>query len=321
MKSEPPLKTLLTRSEPDRSTLDRVWAGVRQKEARRYRAPLLFGVLVSVSTALIAVTVWLHPARTLTPVAIAPVSPVRSLVIGQQRFAGGVEVTATEGTLAWATTHGEQPVELEVVRGAVHLSVGSTGHCLVTSHRLSFDVAAATVRFDVGAEADSVLVEQGEVAIREAGRSTTQAVRPGPAFTTGPSWKALAAQGNLAGAWAKLGAAGVEREAATASLDERSLLADIAVAGHDLALSISLLEAILETPTASRAERAMAAYGLGLRLLDHGDPARAARAFEQSLTFELPKALQKDARARAAEAYLRAGDTAHARRWLDAAEQ
>lgn len=320
MKSEPPLKALLTRSEPDRSTLDRVWAGVRQKEARRYRAPLLFGVLVSVSTALITVAVWLHPARTSPPVATVVGAPVRTLVVGHQRLVGGVEITALEGAVAWATTRGEQPVELEVVRGAVQLSVGA-GQCLVTSHRLTFEVAAATVRFEVGAEADSVLVERGEVAIREAGRSATQVLRPGATFTTGPSWKALAAEGNLAGAWAKLGAAGVEREATTASLDERSLLADIAVAGHDLALSISLLETILDAPTASRAERAMAAYGLGLRLLDHGDPARAARAFEQSLTFDLPKALQKDARARAAEAYLRAGDTTRARRWLDAAEQ
>jgi hypothetical protein len=317
MKSPPPpLKSLLTRSEPDRATLDRVWAGLRQKETRRYRAPLLFSALVSLSATLIAVSVWLHPSPRAPSVIAAPAS--RVLLQGQQRFAGGVELTSTDATVAYVTVH-DQLVRVEVLRGPVRLAALGPGKCVVTSRRLSFDVAAATVRFEVGPDDDSVVVEQGEVALREPA-GAAKVVPAGARFTTGPSWRALAAQGNLAGAWAKLGPEGVGQQARGASLDERSLLADIAAAGHDVPLSITLLEGVLNAPQASRVERALAAYGLGLRLLEHGEPARAAQAFEQSLGLELPVALQNDARARAAEASLRAGDRTAARRWLEAAQ-
>jgi tetratricopeptide (TPR) repeat protein len=149
----------------------------------------------------------------------------------------------------------------------------------------------------------------------------SQRVRAGARYATpSTAWRAAAAAGDLAGAWAALGPEGARREAQTGNAEERTLLADIAAAGEDLPLAVSLLEEVVAS-AAPAAERAVAAYDLGLRLLEQGRPARAAGSFEEALALGLPATLTPDARARAAESWLKAGDAGRARRWLEAVEQ
>ena len=317
MRPQVPLKALLARSEADRATLDRVWAGVRRREARRYLAPLVAGLATACALALTGGLLWLHAARGVQ--VPAPVAS-RARVTGTVQVRPGIEVAAGAGSVVWVSSAPDGRAVIDAEHGEVHLSVDRGTSCLVTSQRLSFEVAAAEIRFEAGADADSVLVEQGEVVAREPGAEARR-VRSGESLSSGPGWRALAASGDLRGAWGRLGHDGVANAAAaSSSLEEKTLLADIAAVGHDSALAVTLLEAVVAAPGAAGPERAIAAYDLGLRLLENGEPSKAARAFERSLSMELPAALRGDARARAAEASLRAGDTVTARRWLDAAE-
>lgn len=291
-----PLKDMLSRSEPGQATVDRVWAGVRARE-RRVRPVQVAALAAGVVLLIVGGRLWQTRERPLEGL----VSPV-----------AGLTLAAEPGTVAhYASLGGE--VEVRVERGAVRVEARPGVRCVVTSRELKVEVASATARFEVG-EGVRVWVEEGEVVVRG------KRVRAGSAASSVPDdWRALAARGDLKAAWALLGADGVRREAVVGTAEQRTLLADISAAGEDLSLAVSLLEGVVASGAPS-SERAVAAYDLGLRLVDLGAPERAALAFEQALVLDLPAALASDARARAAEAWLRTGDTARARRWLEAAE-
>jgi hypothetical protein len=291
-----PLKELLGRSEPDRATVERVWAGVRAGERRR--GPLLLAVAAGL-LAIVAATV-------------LAVSPREQALTARATPVVGVTLEPLPGAVA-STKVRDGVVTLRLVSGQVHVAVQGEARCVVETATLHVEVAAATARFSAG-EGEQVYVEEGQLQVRE------HTVRAGGQFSTVATWRELARRGDFPAAWQLLGPAGITSEALGATAEERTLLADIAATGHALPLAISLLEGVVASPSSSP-ERALAAYDLGLRLLEHGEPARAATAFELALDLELPRALADDARARAAEAWLRAGDTARARRWLDAAER
>lgn len=132
-------------------------------------------------------------------------------------------------------------------------------------------------------------------------------------------WLESARRGDLAGASAALGAAGLAREAERASgLERLMLLADVARAGDQAPLAARLLErAVREGGTGTPV--ALAAFQLGtLRLDALGQPREAAEAFAQVVRLGQPVALVEDALARQVQALARAGEREAARRLADA---
>jgi transmembrane sensor len=131
-------------------------------------------------------------------------------------------------------------------------------------------------------------------------------------------WLESARRGDLAGASASLGAAGLSREAERASgLERLMLLADVARAGDQAPLAARLLErAVREGGTGTAV--ALAAFQLGtLRLDALGQPREAAEAFAQVVRLGQPVALVEDALARQVQALARAGEHEEARRLAD----
>ena len=128
------------------------------------------------------------------------------------------------------------------------------------------------------------------------------------------SWRAAAAKGDHASAYARLGDAGLRREARQArDIDTLLMLADVArQSGHPQQATLLLEQAMREHPKDSRA--GLAAFTLGrLELETLGRPARAAQAFTRVIALGEPRGLQEDAHARLVQAHARAGAWEEAR--------
>lgn len=287
-----PLKDELTKSEPERAALDRVWARVKARQARRFPVRLALGAAAALLAGAGAWLAW--------PVPAAPQG--RSLLA----LVDGSTVTF-DPTAQVSLENGR----VRVARGAAHLDLKS--RWTVTTSRFSLDVAAAQVEVVAGEAADSVAVERGEVVVSGPG-VTPLTLGPGQRFTTAGAaarWEALARDGRFEEAWALLGAAGVSAEAARAPAELQLLLADVAAAGHDRPLSLRLLRELLASG-APPPQRALAAYTLGVRLKT-SEPREAATAFERSLELDLAPELRSEACHRAADAWTLAGEPARAK--------
>ncbi|HEX8697266.1 MAG TPA: FecR domain-containing protein [Myxococcaceae bacterium] len=145
-----------------------------------------------------------------------------------------------------------------------------------------------------------------------------QPVAPPPPAAPPPaqpeSWRAAAAKGDHASAYARLGDRGLEREARRArDIDTLLMLADVArQSGHPQQAAQMLEQAMREHPRDSRA--GLAAFTLGrLELETLGRPARAAEAFQRVIALGEPRSLQEDAHARLVQAHSRAGAWEQAR--------
>jgi transmembrane sensor len=134
------------------------------------------------------------------------------------------------------------------------------------------------------------------------------APRPAPPPVPSESWRAAALRGDHTAAYARLGEAGVRREAGKARDIETLLaLADVArQAGHPRQAAEVLELATREHAGDPRA--GLAAFTLGrLELETLGQPARAAKAFAQMIALGEPRGLLEDAQARLVQAHARAG--------------
>jgi transmembrane sensor len=128
------------------------------------------------------------------------------------------------------------------------------------------------------------------------------------------TWRAAAAKGDHASAYARLGDVGLEREARRArDIDTLLMLADVArQSGHPEQAAQMLEQAMRKHPRDSRA--GLAAFTLGrLELETLGRPARAAEAFNRVISLGEPRSLQEDAHARLVQAHARAGAWEQAR--------
>jgi transmembrane sensor len=129
-----------------------------------------------------------------------------------------------------------------------------------------------------------------------------------PRFSNEAAWRDMATRGDYDDAYKSLTPSGIAANAKTADLEGLLALADVArLSGHP-AEAVEPLERVLsEHRRDPRA--ALAAFTLGRLFLDSlGDAARAAKAFEQAMGLELPRALIEDAHLRLIEARARAGD-------------
>ena len=137
---------------------------------------------------------------------------------------------------------------------------------------------------------------------------------PAPPPAAAGSWRAAAAKGDHNVAFARLGEAGLRREARKAQDIETLLaLADVArQSGHPRQAADVLELAAREHAGDPRA--GLAAFTLGrLQLETLGEPARAAEAFARVIALGEPRGLLEDAQARLVQAHARAGQWEQAR--------
>jgi transmembrane sensor len=220
-----------------------------------------------------------------------------------------IEVVGT----AFTVTRSERQVRVEVHKGVV----------LVRGERVPERVQRLTAgqHLELMEEPTPAAVPSPEPV--PAPEPPAPAVQESPAPTPAPSapaqaqtesWRAAAAKGDHASAYARLGDAGLQREARKArDIDTLMMLADVArQSGHPQQAAEMLEQAMREHPRDSRA--GLAAFTLGrLELETLGRPARAARAFTQVITLGEPRGLQEDAHARLVQAHARAGAWEQAR--------
>lgn len=300
----PPLKDQLHRSEPDAAALERVWNGVREKERAHSRPVLWLGLAGVAATATFAL-LRLEPA---------PVPP-QSASTSRVQLGGGSSVQL-EAEARFETSPRDTQA-LALAAGRAHFDLQSAAApWVVNSHRLHLEVASAAFSLEVGAQTDSLSVTRGTVRLRAPGAGEVL-LSAGQSFSTGPapppSWEALVREGDLAGAWRLLQHGGVLAQLAGASPEKTMLLSDVAAAGGDEALSRELLRVVVDASDGG-AERALAAYTLGVRLQTDGQFGDAANAFERSVTLGLPAELRREAHLRAAESWRGAGEPERARR-------
>lgn len=292
-----PSKQQLPGSEPDRETLDRVWARVAEQSAPRgSRAwPLAFA---AVSAALVVAVVgwWRAAAVVPEPVAVA-------------RFA---LVTLEDGTdLGGAET-------LVLADGVVRVDA-STGPAHVRVKSLTLDAASGRFLVRVAAETVQIEVESGEVRVQ--GDTVARVLRAGERWeqkllVPPVPWLPLARAGRFAEAADLLGVSG-RRVVAGAPLsgEDRLLFADVAQAAGDEPLALAQWNQ-LSAADAGTDVRALAAWRRGLKLAQRpGEEAAAAHAFETAVALGLPGVEASVAAQRLADAWARAGDEKKAQAW------
>jgi transmembrane sensor len=140
------------------------------------------------------------------------------------------------------------------------------------------------------------------------------AAPPPPLPAPSTSWRAAAAKGDHASAYARLGEAGLRREARRAQdIETLLVLADVArQSGHPQQATEVLGQAMREHSGDPRV--GLAAFTLGrLELEALGNPSRAAEAFARVIALGEPRGLLEDAHARLVQAHARAGGWEQAR--------
>jgi transmembrane sensor len=310
---------------------------IRRSRARR-RTTLAFA---AVSTTLVAVALFFAVRGPLVkqPVAVVPPKVVQPSSLFELPDGSSVSARSTDARV--------QPVEVSSRAVTLKLESGSAKFSVSPNPARPFRVLARNVSvtvlgtvFDVAIEAQGVRVsvEQGRVRV-DAGTSSRELV-PGqtelfvdklaapmvapsaaappvpaaaPSMPQGPSWRALAEDGDYSAALARLTLEGPS--AVRDTPNELLLAADVARLGGQPARAVAPLERVV-TRHASDSRAPLAAFTLGRTLLDQlGRPREAANAFATARKLAPSGALAQDALAREVESWSRAGDTtkAHAR--------
>lgn len=302
-----PLKHRLPGSEPDRAALDRVWAGVERggERARVGGWPLAFA---AVSAALVvAVAGWWRAASSAPARAEGVVASAR----GPEAAPRFATVTLEDGTVlgsASALVLSDGVVRVDASKGPADVRVKGL-RFVASAGRFTVRVASEQVQLDV--EAGLVSVE-GEAVARQVGVGETFV----HALKAVPPWLPLARAGKFAEAADALGAEGRRRVAASAlSAEDRLLFSDVAQAAGEGALVLAQLDEVAAADAGADV-RALAAWKRGLRLSEvKGEEVAAARSFEHAVELGLPGLPQRDAAARLAEAWEKAGDAERAGAW------
>jgi transmembrane sensor len=134
---------------------------------------------------------------------------------------------------------------------------------------------------------------------------------PPAAVSNGPSWRALAQDGDYSSALVRLTLDGPS--AVRDTPDDLLLAADVARLGGQPARAVAPLERVVSRH-AGDSRAPLAAFTLGRVLLDQlGRPREAANAFASARRLAPAGALAQDALAREVESLSRAGDTTRAR--------
>ncbi len=318
----------------------RVRVGMEQR--RRSRARRRAVVALSSVSILAAVALFFAlrgPLVVERPVVLTPPKVMQPASLFQLPDGSSVSARSSEARV--------QPVEVTERAVTLKLESGAAKFSVTPNAARPFRVLARNVTvtvlgtiFDVAYEGTGVRVsvEQGRVRV-DSGTSTrvlvpgetalfadelaapipaptaAGAAAPAPAVATngGPSWRALAQDGDYSAALVRLTLDGPS--AVRDTPDDLLLAADVARLGGQPARAVAPLERVVARHTGdSRAP--LAAFTLGRTLLDQlGRPREAASAFASARKLAPSGALAQDALAREVESWSRAGDTkkAHSR--------
>jgi transmembrane sensor len=316
----------------------RVRVGLERKRRSRARTRATLAV-ATVSTTLVAVALFfaLRGPFGERPVASAP-APKAAQPANLFELPDGSSVSARSSAAR------VQPVEVSARAVTLKLESGAAKFSVTPDPARPFRVLARNVTvtvlgtvFDVAFEGNGVRVsvEQGRVRV-DAGTTSRELV-PGqtelfvdtlaapllpasaaapaapapPAAAPGPSWRALAEEGDYSAALARLSLEGPS--AVRDTPNELLLAADVARLGGQPARAVAPLERVVSRH-AGDSRAPLAAFTLGRTLLDQlGRPREAANAFAQARRLAPSGALAQDALAREVESWSRAGDTTKAR--------
>lgn len=256
------------------------------------------------------------------PVEVGPDAVSVRLTSGAARFsvtpnpsrafrvtAGDVTVTVLGTIFTVAREPGG--VRVSVERGRVHVGWPAGERTLSVGEQvLVATLPAPAAALDRAADTEAVVAPSATDGVAVA-PSSERAARTTPAPSAGPSWRALAQDGDYAAAFARLSRAG-----AGAVDDEPGdllLAADVARLGGHPEKAIAQLERVVSAHSGdSRAP--LAAFTLGRTLLDQlGRPREAAQAFASARRLAPRGALSQDALAREVESWSRAGEASAAR--------
>lgn len=244
------------------------------------------------------------------PVEVTPTMVTLRLEAGSARFsvapdpsrtfrvlAGDVTVTVL-GTVFTVGYEG-QGVRVQVERGRVRVN-GPEGERTLGVDQGTVMAARAPANPGVVAPpADTAIID-----LDKEDRAPSSAVR-------GPSWRALARDGDYQAALARLKLEGAET---VRDVPEDLLLAaDVARLGGQPDRAVGPLSRIISAH-ASDSRAPLAAFTLGRTLLDQlGRPRQAAKAFATAQRLDTTGSLSEDALAREVECWSRAGETEQAR--------
>jgi transmembrane sensor len=303
-------------------------------------------VLVTVATAAVAIALasfnWVRSSET-PPVAAPATAPAANTLL---KLTDGSDVTSQSNDARIEPVEVTPTiVTLRLESGSARFSV--IPNPSRTFRVLAGDVTVTVLGtvFTVGYEAKGVRVqvERGSVRVNgpegertlEKNQSTVMAARApsGPAVVApvpdeltidldkegptpssalrGPSWRALARDGDYQAALARLKLEGAEtvRDAP----EDLLLAADVARLGGQPDRAVGPLSRIISSH-ASDSRAPLAAFTLGRTLLDQlGRPRQAAKAFATAQRLDTTGSLSEDALAREVECWSRAGETEQAR--------
>jgi transmembrane sensor len=316
----------------------RVRVGIEHRRRSRARRRSVLAVAALSVTAAVAVFFALE-LRT-------PIAPVASTPAGAPRVAAPSNLFALpDGSSVSARSSDARVLPVEVTPSAVTLKLesGSAKFSVTADPARPFRVLARDVTvtvlgtvFDVSIEPSGVRVsvERGRVRVDSSSASrelspgesaffgdglaaplpqptaAAPAVAPPPA-PAGPSWRALAQDGDYSAALARLTSEGPS--AVRDAPEDLLLAADVARLGGQPARAVAPLERVV-TRHSGDSRAPLAAFTLGRTLLDQlGRPREAASAFASARKLAPAGALAQDALAREVESWSRAGETHKAR--------
>jgi transmembrane sensor len=213
-------------------------------------------------------------------------------------LAGDVTVTV----LGTVFVVGYEPggVRVQVERGRVRVD-GPGGESTLEMNQSALVPARET------AEPAPLLPAPDGPASEEKGRAPVSANRGGP----GPSWRALARDGDYQAALTRLKLEG--NDSVRDVPEDLLLAADVARLGGQPDRAVAPLSRIIAAH-ASDSRAPLAAFTLGRTLLDQlGRPRQAAKAFSTAQRLDTTGSLSEDALAREVESWSRAGETEQAR--------
>ena len=316
----------------------RVRVGIeRQRRSQARRRTALAITSLSVLAAVAVFFAFRGPLVVERPIVVAPPKAVEPASLFRLPDGSSVSARTNDARV--------QPVEVTARAVTLKLESGAAKFSVTPDASRPFRVLARNVTvtvlgtiFDVAFEGSGVRVsvEQGRVrvdsgalsrelvpgetalfsdtlAVPEPQPTVAGPAAPPPLATTsgGPTWRALAQDGDYSSALVRLTLDGPS--AVRDIPDDLLLAADVARLGGQPARAVAPLERVVSRH-ASDSRAPLAAFTLGRVLLDQlGRPREAANAFASARRLAPAGALAQDALAREVESLSRAGDTTRAK--------